>query len=279
MAKIKFSLCNEMFQGWPVEEVFGYASQVGYHGVEIAPHTLAESVTDISENRREQIRWAAEKEGVEIVGLHWLLLSPEGLYLNHPNPQIRKRTQDYLIELVRFCGDLGGKIMVVGSPRQRNILEGHTYQEAWQLTVEVLQGCLDVAEERGVILCIEPIDKAVTNFINTAAEGVRLVEEIGHPNLKLMVDVRATINQGEDVVAVIRKYKDLIVHVHANDASGRGPGFGSTDFLPIVKALRDVSYDGYLSVEVFDFKPDPRTIAQRGIKYLKNCLKGQCPLR
>jgi len=269
MADIKFSICNELFEGWSQEDVFRYVAEAGYDGVEIAPFTLARSVVDVGPERREQLRREAEREGLEMVGLHWLLASPEGLYLNHPDEQVRKTTQDYMAELIRFCGDLGGKRMIMGSPKQRNVMAGCTYQEAWDFTKEVFRSLLPVAEKSGVILCIEPLDRGQTNFINTPDEAARLVKEIGHPNFKLMLDVKATVNQGESVVEAIRQFGPDIAHFHANDANGRGPGFGDVDFTPIAQALKEIDYGGYVSVEVFDFKPDPRAITRKSLDYLK----------
>jgi sugar phosphate isomerase/epimerase len=100
---MKISICNELFQGWSIERVFDYAAQLGYDGVEISPFTLADSVLDVSPKRREAIRHAAEKSGVKIVGLHWLLVKPEGLYVNHPDEIIRIRTQEYIEALIHFC--------------------------------------------------------------------------------------------------------------------------------------------------------------------------------
>jgi hypothetical protein len=92
----KISICNELFQGWPIEKVFEYVAKLGYDGVEISPFTLADSVTEISTKRRNAIRRAAEDNGIEIVGLHWLLVKPEGLYINHPDEYIRIQTQEYI---------------------------------------------------------------------------------------------------------------------------------------------------------------------------------------
>ena len=121
---MKIAVCNELFQGWPIAEIFEYAARIGYGGVEIAPFTVADSVRDISSGKRKEIRRTAEDLGIEIVGLHWLLVKPEGLYLNHPDPEIRRRTREYLQELIHFCADLGGKILAHGSPKQRTVQEG-----------------------------------------------------------------------------------------------------------------------------------------------------------
>jgi sugar phosphate isomerase/epimerase len=270
MKKIKFSICNEVFENWAIGDVFKFVQETGYDGVEIAPFTLNETVAEISPEQRRAIRQQAEQLGLEIVGLHWLLVSPKGLYINHPDEKVRKATQDYLIQLIHFCGDLGGKRMVVGSPKQRNVMENHSFEETWKWTTEVFDTCMPTAEERGVVLCIEPLDAEQTNFINTAAEGVRLVEEVDHPNFRLMLDTKATIAQGKVMEEEIRTYSRYLVHIHANDVNARGPGFGDVDFAPIAAALKDVDYQGYVSVEVFDFKPDPETIARESFRYLKD---------
>ena len=143
---MKYAACNEMFQKWKIEDVFACAKDIGYSGVEIAPFTIEERVEKISRDRRKEIKGAAKEQGIEIVGIHWLLVSPKGLYVNHPDPPLRAKTQDYLKELIDFCSDIGGRIMVFGSPKQRDVIEGHTYEETWEWTKEAFQGCLERAK-------------------------------------------------------------------------------------------------------------------------------------
>ena len=266
---MKFGTCNEYFEGWPIEEVFGYAASIGYDGVEIAPYTLAYSVEDIGAGRRREIRQAAENAGVEIIGLHWLLISPEGLYTNHPDDDLRHRTRDYFKSLIRCCGDLGGEVMIIGSPKQRTVQEGWGYRETWARTRGVYEDCLPLAEACGVYLCIEPLSKDQTNFITTAAEACKLVAEIDHPHFQTMVDVCSGSTEELPVSRLLHDTAPHLYHVHVNDANKRGPGFGQTDFVGVLTALRDLSYDRYISVEVFDFSPDPRTIAAGSLAYLK----------
>ncbi len=272
---MKISICNELFQGWPIEKVFQYAAQVGYDGVEIAPYTLADSVTDISQKQRKAIRRAAEESGIEIVGLHWLLVKPEGLYINHPDEIIRIRTQEYIEALVHFCADIGGKVLVHGSPHQRTILEGWDARQAWDHAKETFKVCLETAIKRNVIYCIEPLARASTNFINTVEEALRFVKEIRHPNFKMIFDCRSASAQEKSLIeALLRTLESrTLCHVHVNDSNGRGPGFGETKFAPILRTLLENRYQRYISVEVFQFDPDPETIASRSIGYLKGILE------
>jgi sugar phosphate isomerase/epimerase len=272
---IKVSICNELFHGWPIEKVFEYAAQLGYDGVEIAPYTLADSVTEISPKRRKAIRQAAEKERIEIVGLHWLLAKPEGLYINHPDEIIRIKTQEYIEALIHFCADLGGKILVHGSPHQRTIQEGWDNQESWNFAKETFKVCLRAAQKRNVLYCIEPLAHTSTNFINTVAEAIQLVKEIRHPHFKMVFDCRSTSIEEKSVPEALlwALESGCLRHVHVNDSNGRGPGFGEMEFSAILRTLAKNGYKGYISVEVFDFSPDPQTVASRSIGYLRGILE------
>jgi sugar phosphate isomerase/epimerase len=248
---------------------------LGYNGVEIAPYTLADSVTEIPAKQRKAIRRAAEDNGIEIVGLHWLLAKPEGLYINHPDEIIRIKTQEYIEALIHFCADIGGKILVHGSPHQRTVQEGWDFQQSWNFAKETFKVCLKTAQKRNVLYCIEPLAHMNTNFINTVAEGIRLVREIRHPHLKMVFDSRSASAQEKSVLEALLRALDsgYLRHIHVNDANGRGPGFGETAFVPILKSLIKHNYKGYISVEVFDFSPDPETVASRSIGYLRGILE------
>ncbi|MCC6445063.1 MAG: sugar phosphate isomerase/epimerase [Armatimonadetes bacterium] len=266
---MKFAICNETFQGWTWEDTCREAARTGYDGVEIAPFTLAESVTGISAAKRQEIRGVAEGEGLEIIGLHWLLVSPKGLYVNHPDAALRRKTLDYLKSLIDFCGDLGGRVMVFGSPKQRNVHPDLTYAQAWDYAKEAFSACTELLAAREIALCLEPLSKQETDFFLSAAEAARMVEEIGHPNLRLHLDVKAMSSEEEPIPQIIRKFGPVTGHFHANDANLRAPGFGDIDFAPIFEALREAGYDRYVSIEVFDYTPDPQTIATKGLAYLK----------
>lgn len=271
---MKLAVCNEFFEDWKIEDVFNYAAEIGCDGVELAPFTLAESVTEISAKQRSDIRKAAEKAGVEIVGLHWLLASPPGLYLTHPDTAIRDKTEAYIKALINFCGDLGGQIMIHGSPAQRNIQKGWNREECWKYAVDIFSNCTAEMEQNNVTYCIEALTGKETNILNSISEALKMVADVDHPNFQTMVDTKAAAAENKPHVDVIAEAGKAMRHVHVNDPNLRGPGFGDLQFAPILRALKDRHYDGYISVEVFDFKPDAQTIAARSIGYLKGILEG-----
>ncbi|MFW6108541.1 MAG: sugar phosphate isomerase/epimerase family protein, partial [bacterium] len=241
---IRFGICNELFEGWPLERVLTYCAAVGYDGVEVAPFTLAEDIRDLAPEAVVEMRRAAEQAGIDILGLHWLLSSPEGLSLNGPDDAVRRETLDFLNALVGLCAGLGGRVMVFGSPGQRTVAEDDSAEAAWQRAVAMFQACGEEAERRGVTIALEPLTEKETNFLNTRDEAVRLIEAIDCPAVRLHLDVKAMVGQEErPPAAIIRESKEHLAHVHANDANLRGPGFGDVDFRPIAAALADIGYD------------------------------------
>ena len=269
---MKLAICNEIFQGWKIDDVFRYAAQLGYDGVEIAPFTLANSVTDISPAERTRLRDTAARNHIEIAGIHWLLVKPEGLYLNHPDAAIRERTANYFCELVDFCADIGGARMVVGSPKQRSLLPGVSFEQGRDWTLATFRKAVTRAEARRVIICFEPLGPGETNFVNTAAEAIALVGQMSSPNFKIILDVKAMSSESKPIPQVIRESWPHFEHFHANDPNLKGPGFGAVDFKPIVAALREVGYNGFASVEVFNFDDGPETIASKSLDYLRRVL-------
>lgn len=267
----KYAICNETFEGWDHARVCDRVAELGYAGLEVAPFTLAPLITEVSAVRRAELRRQAEAAGLRIIGLHWLLAKTLGFHVTSPDPEVRRRTGEYLAELARAAADLGGDILVLGSPAQRTVPAGYSRQQAEDFALQTLSYCLPALESHRVFLCLEPLTPAETDFLNTAAEGRALCRRLGHPFVRLHLDVKAMSAEAAPTPDVIRSARDELHHFHANDPNKRGPGFGETDFRPILQALRDVGYTGWVSVEVFDYTPDPDTIARESIRYLRAC--------
>lgn len=270
---MKFALCNELFDDRPLEEAIHHIADLGYDGVEIAPYTISKSVLDVSASQRESIRRSVEDAGLEMVGLHWLLVTPEGLHINHTCAHIRRKTIDYLNALVHFCADLGGTVMTLGSPRQRDIASDIPSSQAEAYFIEALREIGEVAKIRDVVVCLEPLPPGETNFLNTADETIRMVKAIDHPHVRMMLDVKSMCSEGKPLPDIIRMSAPYVRHFHANDVNLKGPGFGDVDFVPIFNALRDIEYSGFVSVEVFDYSPGRLELAAKSIEYMKKAFR------
>jgi sugar phosphate isomerase/epimerase len=268
---MNYAICNETFEGWDHAEVCRCIAELGYRGLELAPFTIASRITDVTAEQRKTLRRQAEDCGIAIVGLHWLLAKTDGLQLTSPDKAVRRATAAYLVELARACRDLGGDLMVFGSPGQRRIPAGATRAQAAEYALDTFGQALPGIAECGVRLCLEPLAPTEADFINTCAEAVALLDRLPHPNFVLHLDVKAMSSESAPIPELIHRHAARTGHFHANDANRRGPGFGQTEFVPIFRALKETGYAGWASVEVFDYSPDPVTIARESIRYMREC--------
>jgi len=272
---MKFALCAEVLRDKSWEEACDYMQRCGYEGTELAPFTFADSVEQLSADERAYIRNTARQYQLEVIGLHWLLVSPEGLHATHPDKKVRRRTSDYLCELVRFCRDVGGHLMTFGSPKQRTTVPPVTPEQAVEHLLETIAPALCLCEECGITFILEPLPLSETDVVNTLAEAATLVRQAHHPSLRTIFDVKSAAAETNDLVKRLDEYYPLIAHIHLNDAELRAPGLGKTDFQPLLHYLESKGYDGWCSVEPFDYFPTPEILAYDSLHYLKRCLKSK----
>jgi sugar phosphate isomerase/epimerase len=266
---MRYAICNETFGDWPLAKACELSAACGYTGLEVAPFTLAKRAEDVSAAERRVIRDTIAKAGLECVGLHWLLAKTEGLHVTHPDAAVRARTVDYLGELARLCRDLGGRVLVFGSPQQRSRQPGVTHEAALEHLYEVFSRVLPALESTDTVVALEPLTPAETDVMTTAAETCGIIDRIGSPRVRLHLDVKAMSSETIPVPDLIRANARHLEHFHANDTNLRGPGSGTIDFAPIFRALADVRYPGWVSVEVFDYSPGPERIARESIDYMR----------
>ena len=268
-APIRYAICNETFGDWPLAKACDFAASCGYSGIEIAPFTLAPLATDLPAAARGEIRRTIARAGLDCVGLHWLLAKTEGFHVAHPDADVRGRTVDYLGELARLCHDLGGRVLVFGSPKQRSLMPGVSPEQAVDHIHEVFSRLVPVLESTDTVVALEPLSPAETDVLTTAAETRRLIERIGSQHVRLLLDVKAMASEEPPIPEIILASARELEHFHANDVNLQGPGFGGVDFAPIFSALDEVRYAGWVSVEVFDYAPGPERLARDSIDYMR----------
>ena len=272
----KLALCNEVLRDLPFERQCALAAGLGYHGLEVAPFTLGDEAYRMPEAERAATRRAAEAHGLQICGLHWLLVAPQGLSITTVDRGVWTKTVDVMRRLVGLCADLGGSYLVHGSPAQRRLDETDPAGAA-ERGIEAWAAVAVEAAQAGVVYCVEPLAQRETNFVNTVAEAATIVERIGSPALRTMIDTSAAgVSEAEPVDTLIERWMPtgLVAHVQLNDRNRRGPGQGEDRFTPILAALQRTGYDGWLAMEPFDYVPDGPTCAARSIGYVAGIQEG-----
>jgi sugar phosphate isomerase/epimerase len=256
--------------GWAEQcQIVGGA---GYRGIEIAAFSLVkEGVQEISPARRKEMVAVMKRAGIECVGLHWLLAPPpKGLHFTTPDTAVRKKTVAYLDELIDFCADLGGPYMIFGSPKQRNTV-GISVDEAKKYFAEGLGAVADHAQRRGIKILVEALGQRATDVVNTLAEASELARRVNHPAVRIMFDFNNTTDETEPYDLLLRKYHESICHVHVQEQGGKhlGTGTAVNDYVKAFQTLKDLNYDKWISLEVFDFSPGGRRIAEESMAALK----------
>jgi D-psicose/D-tagatose/L-ribulose 3-epimerase len=278
---MKFALCNEVLQPMPFEQQCALAAALGYDALEVAPFTLAADPMDISDSQALAFKQTAADAGLQICGLHWLLVAPAGLSIVSDDAAMRARTVGVMRRLIELCALMGGNYLVHGSPKQRSVPAGSTREQSLAPATECFSRIAASARDAGVVYCIEPLSSRETDLINTIAEAARIVDEIASPAVKTMIDCSAGSQmESEPIAQLMARWMPTghIAHVQVNDPNRRGPGQGDLQFAPILEAISQMQaaghYRGIVAVEPFVYVPDGPGCAARAIGYLKGLVEG-----
>ena len=269
---MRYAICNEHWGNLPFAQTCERIAAAGFEGVEIAPFTLNEDPRELTDHDAIAVTKAAKDAGIEVIGLHWILTRPAFLHITTPDATLRRDAAKLGQKLARLCGMMGGKVMVWGSPKARNLQPEWNYDDAFARAAEVVRAVSEEAGKYGVTIAMEPLGKKETNIFNTAEETIRFCKLVDHPACKLHLDVKAMSDEAKPIPQIIHESKDWFVHFHTNDPNLLGPGMGEVKYEPIIKALREVNYTGWLSTEVFNYELGPDVIAERSLSYLKQVM-------
>ena len=262
----RYALCNEVFGSAPLNEVCSALTECGYQGIEIAPFTLGDTPDAAA------IRRTIADASLTFVGLHWLLVSEHAFHVTTPDTATRQRSWDHIRKLIDLSADIAGNeqsLLVFGSPKQRGTVDGSTPQQATDYFVEGLRQVAPHAASRGVTILVEALPANQCDVVNTLAEAVAVVDAVGSPAIATMFDTHNTADETAAPDELVERYISRIRHVHLNEMDGRYPGSGNYDFARVLNTLSRLQYQGWLSIEVFDFAPGPLAIARSSIQFLQ----------
>ena len=268
--EFRHATCNEAFKDHDFRQSCQIIREAGYTGIEIAPFTLAEDPAAISAEQRAEFRRIMSGEGLTFVGLHWLMVSPKGLHVTTPDTVLRERSWQHIHTLIDLCADLGpGGVMVFGSPQQRSTTGGLNRDEATRNFIRGIAEAAPHAEERGVTILIEALPPGQSDVIQSLDEAVSIVREVGSSAIQTMFDSHNAVDEKEGHAVLVERHFDVIRHVHVNEMDGKHCGRGDYDFKPVLQVLKDRGYNGWVSLEAFDFSFGAETIVTESIQHLR----------
>lgn len=274
---MRLSLCSEVLRTLPFAEQCSFAAAVGYDGLEIAPMTVTDDPRALTASDVAALRRTVAEAGLVVTGLHFLMLAPAGLSLTATDDETVALTRAVMLRLVDLCAELGGDVLVHGSPAQRRLPgDAAAAAAAREIAKAHFAAVGERARRHGVTYCIEPLSRDQTNFINTVEEAVAILDELGEPGLATMIDT-SSAGRSEDVSVpdLIDRWLPTgrIAHIQVNATNRQGPGQGDEPFAPVFARLAQHGYDRTVAVEPFDYRPDGPASAARAAGYVRGLME------
>jgi len=256
---------------YTLDETIRRIASFGYDGIEIgcaSPHAWPDY---LSPERRKEIAGLLRKEKLNVAAMLPAPGGGPGMNPASPLPEERAFTIQHYKDVVRLAHDWEcPTVMWIAGW----VVHGTAQRDAWQYSVEGLRDVARYAQELGVTMVIEPT-AADSNLVDTADDAIEMSEQVGESNVKLMFDTYHALYRNEVASDYVYRMKDKLHHVHIADTDRLPPGMGRCNFPSVLKALKEIGYPGYLSMEVgfHTRQADPDWYAETSIQYLKEQLQ------
>ncbi len=267
---MKPSLSSFVYLNYPLTEAIDRIAGIGYHAIDIwggRPHAYRR---DISHGQAEALRKQLDRSGMAVASF----IPAQFRYptcLCSPNDTIRHDSVSYIQDSVETAAALGAPLVTVCPG---HTLHGQESSDGWKRLTESLDAICRFAGLRGAKIAIEPADRYETDLIQTTYQAMRMIHELGHSNLGIVLDSGHAYVVGEKFAPAVQEMGDRLFHVHVDDNNGLRdqhlvPGEGTLDFDAFFAALRQSGYAGYLCAELgWDYTVDPDLAARQTLERL-----------
>ena len=246
-----------------LEKAFSMAEEVGYNGIEIR-------VADPKEIFLLKLKALVNRHQVEVSAISTSGAAiRDGLTLSSPEKSIRKAAVQQIKRYMDFALNFNAVVSIglvkgwIDSTSERSQFEDYL--------TECLEECNEYANDKGINLALEPINRFQEDFFNSILDCKEYLDKIQFSNIKMMIDTFHMNIEDADMWGSIHQAKDYIVHVHYSDNNRLAPGMGHFDFPKMTKVLQEINYKGYISVEILP-TPDSYTAAKQAIISIKSYL-------
>ena len=271
---MKYALCNELFGSIELSKAAEISKKAGYNGIEFAPYTVFGTFSaDYVKAGIKNITKSLKDNDLAFVGFHWLLVDNSSdsrpMSLVSPDKAYRDAALERLKLLLSASGELGGGVLVLGSPKQRGAVPPQSISDAVTKLRDSLSELGDYALGCNSTLLIEALDKSQCNVINTLEEAKELVNAVSSEGLSSMFDFHNCADEKMSWEKLIRRYEGIIKHIHINEWDGGYPGSGSSDYVPAFKAIMETGFEGWISMEIFSQPSDAAALVSDAFVFMK----------
>lgn len=252
---------------YPLEETIRRIARIGYDGIEIgaaAPHAYPEY---LSKERRQEIRKTLEDNNLALSSMLPAPGGGPGFNVASPLSEERRNAIEQYKKVGELCSELGGSTLLYVAGWQ---IYGTTRQQAWEWSRQALGEIAQTVEGYGVTIAVEPTP-VDSNLVEDCDDAIRIMREVDRPNVKLMFDTIHVMYRNEVPTDYVYRMANDLHHVHLSDEDRLPPGAGRGDFVALVEALKEVGFDGYLTMEIGFNRRDvePDQVARQAYEYMQ----------
>lgn len=247
---MKYSISNWIYGDEPIEKSMERMSRFGYDGIEVKGEP--------DQYDAKKLRELMESYGLEASSIAGMYPWPtDERDLANPDEKVRRRAVEYVRRCVDFASQIGAPLVIVVPSSVAKVRPLVPVEKEWKLSVNAVREAGKYAQDHGILLAVEPINRYETYLVNTAEQALKFASEVGLENVKIMLDCFHMNIEEADPAAAIRRAGKELIHVHVADSNRQSVGRGHTDFRSIVRALKEIGYNRYLAMEPLPPVADP----------------------
>lgn len=250
----RYSYDQLVYSGEDISASIDRVARFGYDAIEI--------VGEPDQYSGSEIRRLTEEAGIVVSSVCSIYTAERDLA--HPDAAVRANALDYVRRIADFCAEMGAPTMIIGPTAVNKVTPLASPEDERKWAIEGIRAGGEYAAERGVNLTLECWNRYETYWLNRLEQGRELWDEVGLPNGGVMGDTFHMNIEEASIADAIRETGPVLNHIHLADSDRAAPGHGHTDFLPILQALEDIDYQGYLTFELLPASADPFGVMQAG---------------
>ncbi|MEX0937722.1 MAG: sugar phosphate isomerase/epimerase family protein [Pirellulales bacterium] len=274
---MKLAFSSNAYMHFSIEDTIARIAELGYRGIEVLADVPHAWPAGLLEERKESIRKALDRHGLTISNINAFMMNavadPRQPYWHpgwtDPDPHYRAIRREHTKRALRLAREIGGPNITTEPGGE--LAPGQTWEQAADIFYEELMPCVEVAEEVGVDLLIEPEPGLL---IETFGQYLKFMERVDSPRVGLNFDIGHAYCVGEDPQDWVDRMAAHTRHYHFEDIAGTRvhkhliPGRGAIDFPATLQAIRGSGYDGWVTVELYPYIDAPDDAAREAREYL-----------
>jgi len=264
--KLELACTFHLSHGYlPIPKAAKLLAGAGFDAMEISPSVPR----NLTERDVRTLRRALSRNALSFSGFTGIY--PPEMILASKSAGVRKSSIRYTKWLIEIASELGGKHIVWGSGRSRNIPRDVPFRKGLHWLVHLLKESGNFADEKGIRIAIEPQNRFESTIIHNVAEALSLARLVNHKSVGVVYDTfHASLEEASFTKPILIAGKRLAA-VHVSDCNRKIPGRGHINFAPIFESLKRIHYDGYVSLEAI-LEQDPRRDLLSARRFLKRMI-------